>query len=150
MSKHYNGIIEIEKLEKEFDIVLREYENRYKSYIVDIKNNKNIENTKAINELSQLKGQLETILTDIKNKTNNLKKYEAKNNKDITQNMSKIESLNNKLNNIREEMIKEQIEYENASGQYQDSLKDVRKNNIKLYLWLGVILVGILGISKIR
>jgi chromosome segregation ATPase len=150
MSKKYTGILELKNLENEFNILLREYENKTKSYVLNIDNTKNINNSQYQNDLGQLKGQLETILSEIKDKTLDIKgdktEYEGR----ITKNMDRIGSLNKNLNDARDEINKERQELMNADGQYQQSVTDIRKNSMIIYLGLGAIILGIFGVSKLN
>lgn len=150
MSKKYTGILELKNLENEFNILLKEYENKNKSYVLNIDKTKQIENTTYQNELSQLKGQLEAVLSNIKTKTLDLSIDKSDYEKKITANMNKLDMLNKNLNEARDEIIEERRELMNADGQYQQAVTDIRKNSMMVYIGLGAIVLGIFGISRLR
>ena len=150
MSKKYTGILELKNLNNEFNILLKEYENKNKSYVLNIDKNKQIENTTYQNELSQIKGQLEAVLSNIKTKTLDLSIDKSDYEKKITANMNKLDMLNKNLNEARDEIIEERRELMNADGQYQQAVTDIRKNSMMVYIGLGAIVLGIFGISRLR
>lgn len=150
MSKKYTGILELKNLNNEFNILLKEYENKNKSYVLNIDKTKQIENTTYQNELSQLKGQLEAVLSNIKTKTLDLSIDKSDYEKKITANMNKLDMLNKNLNEARDEIIEERRELMNADGQYQQAVTDIRKNSMMVYIGLGAIVLGIFGISRLR
>ena len=150
MSKKYTGILELKNLNNEFNILLKEYENKNKSYVLNIDKTKQIENTTYQNELSQIKGQLEAVLSNIKTKTLDLSIDKSDYEKKITANMNKLDMLNKNLNEARDEIIEERRELMNADGQYQQAVTDIRKNSMMVYIGLGAIVLGIFGISRLR
>lgn len=142
------GIIELKKLDSEFNILINEYETKYNTFINNYKDKKN--SKKYREQLITLQGKISALINEIKNKTMNILHYNRNYNKDVNKNINDLDNLHSHLTNVRNEIKKHQEEYISADGKYNISNKYIREKYTKLYLWLGLILFTMYMIYKIK